>query len=184
MQEQAEIILEQEKQVMTPAMYEKLEKEAKRNWDIFYKNNKTNFYKDRHYIKFEFSELADSMAALPSDQKLTLLDAGCGVGNGFYPLYQEFQGKLLVQCCDFSPRAVNFVKEHALYKADKVDAHVVDLVNDEFPFPKETADFSIMLFVLSAISPENFPLVAQKLLAQLKPGAILYFRDYGRYDLA
>ena len=37
---------------------------------------------------------------------------------------------------------------------------------------------------MSAISPENFGLVAQKLYAQMKPGGVLYFRDYGRYDLA
>ena len=166
-------------------MYAKLEKEAKRNWDIFYKNNKTNFYKDRHYIKFEFSELADRIQGLHEiDQPLTLLDAGCGVGNGFYPLYREFKEKLLIQCCDFSPRAVTFVKEHELYNATDIDAHVVDLVNDPFPFPLATADYSIMLFVLSAISPENFPKVAEKLYNQMKPGAIVYFRDYGRYDLA
>jgi methyltransferase-like protein 6 len=35
-------------------MYNKYENEAKRNWDIFYKINKTNGYKDRHYIKREF----------------------------------------------------------------------------------------------------------------------------------
>jgi methyltransferase-like protein 6 len=95
-------------------MYAKLEKDAKRNWDLFYKANKTNFYKDRHYIKFEFKEMADQMEALQnkgsSDTQLVLLDAGCGVGNGFYPLFREYPGLLKVHCCDFSPRAVDFVK--------------------------------------------------------------------------
>ena len=35
----------------------KLEEEAARNWDIFYKRNKTNFYKDRHWTPREFEEL-------------------------------------------------------------------------------------------------------------------------------
>ena len=39
-----------------------------------------------------------------------LLDVGCGVGNGFYPLVREFGDYLKVNCCDFSPRAVAFVK--------------------------------------------------------------------------
>lgn len=146
-------------------MYEKLEREAKRNWDIFYKNNKTNFYKDRHYIKVEFDELSKAVETLKDQEKLTLLDAGCGVGNGFYPLYKEFKGKIFINCCDFSPRAVTFVKEHESYEKDEIDAHVCDLVNDEIPFPEQSADFSILLFVLSAIAPENFAKVASKLFA-------------------
>lgn len=35
----------------------KLEKEAKKNWDLFYKRNSTNFFKDRHWISREFAEL-------------------------------------------------------------------------------------------------------------------------------
>lgn len=164
--------------------YEKFEKDAKRNWDIFYKNNKTNFYKDRHYIKAEFSEMAEHLATLDEGQKLLLLDAGCGVGNGFYPLYREYLGKLLINACDFSPRAVDFVKGNELYDPAFIDAKICDLVNDNIPFEPSKAHYSILLFVLSAISPENFGLVAQKLFRQMAPGGILYFRDYGRYDLA
>lgn len=35
----------------------KLEKEAQRNWDCFYKRNSTNFFKDRHWTTAEFREL-------------------------------------------------------------------------------------------------------------------------------
>ena len=38
---------------------QKLEKEAKKSWDLFYKRNKTNFYKDRHWTTREFSELCE-----------------------------------------------------------------------------------------------------------------------------
>jgi len=129
----------------------KLEADAKRNWDIFYKNNKTNFYKDRHYIKFEFPEVTAALT-----KPAVLLDAGCGVGNGFYPLLAEFP-LLKVNCFDFSPRAVDFVKQNELFSEERVQAKVCDLVNDpEIPFELGTADFGIMLFVLSAISPENY----------------------------
>ena len=50
----AETIVADDEEAITEALYTKYEKDAKRNWDIFYKNNKTNFYKDRHYIKYEF----------------------------------------------------------------------------------------------------------------------------------
>ena len=35
----------------------KLEKDAQRNWDLFYKRNSTNFFKDRHWTRREFQEL-------------------------------------------------------------------------------------------------------------------------------
>lgn len=36
---------------------QKLEKEAQKNWDLFYKRNSTNFFKDRHWTAREFEEL-------------------------------------------------------------------------------------------------------------------------------
>uniref|UniRef100_A0A8C6FSM9 Methyltransferase 6, tRNA N3-cytidine n=1 Tax=Moschus moschiferus TaxID=68415 RepID=A0A8C6FSM9_MOSMO len=36
---------------------QKLEKEAQKNWDLFYKRNSTNFFKDRHWTTREFEEL-------------------------------------------------------------------------------------------------------------------------------
>lgn len=36
---------------------QKLEKEAQKNWDLFYKRNSTNFFKDRHWTTREFKEL-------------------------------------------------------------------------------------------------------------------------------
>ena len=35
----------------------KLEAEAKKNWDLFYKRNTTKFFKDRHWTTREFHEL-------------------------------------------------------------------------------------------------------------------------------
>lgn len=35
----------------------KLEKEAQKNWDLFYKRNTTNFFKNRHWTTREFEEL-------------------------------------------------------------------------------------------------------------------------------
>lgn len=35
----------------------KLEKEAQKNWDLFYKRNSTHFFKDRHWTTREFEEL-------------------------------------------------------------------------------------------------------------------------------
>lgn len=85
------------------------------------------------------------------------------MGNGFWPLVREYGKHLKVNCCDFSPRAVNFVKEHECYREESINAQVCDLVNNDVPFEKKSADFGIFLFVLSAISPENFTSSAAKL---------------------
>lgn len=36
---------------------QKLESDAQKNWDLFYKRNTTNFFKDRHWTTREFDEL-------------------------------------------------------------------------------------------------------------------------------
>lgn len=43
------------------------------------------------------------------DQKLTILEAGCGVGNCLFPLLEE-DLNIFAYACDFSPRAVEYVK--------------------------------------------------------------------------
>lgn len=40
------------------------------------------------------------------------------------------------------------------------------------------------MFVLSAIVPEKHETVIKKIHGAMKPGAILYFRDYALYDMA
>ena len=59
----AQVIIDSDDVPMTDDQYSKIEREAKKNWDIFYKNNKTNFYKDRHYLREEFNELGDAVEA-------------------------------------------------------------------------------------------------------------------------
>jgi 2-polyprenyl-3-methyl-5-hydroxy-6-metoxy-1,4-benzoquinol methylase len=75
-----------------------------KNWEKFYKFNKTNFFKDRHYILREFAELKDD-----NREEIFLLDIGCGVGNSFYPLIER-KLNLKVNAFDFSKRAVNMAK--------------------------------------------------------------------------
>ena len=177
---------------LTEMGIKRLEIDARRNWDIFYKQNKTNFYKDRHYLAREFTELSqrlDEIKQAHEDggalEEIILLDLGCGVGNAFWPLVETFgMPPLKIQCCDFSAKAVNFVKENELFQAEHIDAQPCDLVNEEIPFPPLTASYAQFIFVLSAISPQNHKSVIRKIYDQLAPGAVLYFRDYGRYDLA
>ena len=45
----------------------------------------------------------------PCGQPLRVLEVGCGVGNFIFPLIQEIPD-IYFYACDFSPRAVQFVK--------------------------------------------------------------------------
>ena len=73
MTEKAKELIKQSEELkqaqVTDIMYQKYEKDAKRNWDLFYKANKTNFYKDRHYIKYEFVELSDTITKCSSSEQ-------------------------------------------------------------------------------------------------------------------
>ena len=149
-----------------------------KNWEKFYKFNKTNFFKDRHYILEEFLELKNDKR-----DKITLLDMGCGVGNSFYPLLIRLPN-LYVNAFDFSKRAVNMSKTHPLYEKEKyrINVYDLDLVKDDIP--NKNNDYGILMFVLSAIKPEEHEKVVEKISKVINKGGILYFRDYARYDMA
>ena len=55
--EDERVKLEADKTLVTEFKQNKLEKEAQKNWDLFYKRNTTKFFKDRHWTTREFSEL-------------------------------------------------------------------------------------------------------------------------------
>lgn len=120
----------------------KYEREARKNWDIFYKNNRDNFFKDRHWLAREWPEvfpvavrgLGEDANETPDDdgngvvedvrdgpgstyevdasKPRVFLELGCGVGNTVFPLL-ELDSEATVYCCDFSARAVDLVKERA-----------------------------------------------------------------------
>ncbi|KAJ7322540.1 hypothetical protein JRQ81_018827 [Phrynocephalus forsythii] len=162
---------------------QKLEKEAQKNWDLFYKRNSTNFFKDRHWTTREFEELKACRQF--ADQKLTILEAGCGVGNCLFPLLEEDEN-LFVYACDFSPRAVEYVKQNPLYDAQRCKVFQCDLTKNDLleNVPPESVDAVMLIFVLSAIHPEKMHLVLRNIYKVLKPGKCVLFRDYGLHDHA
>ena len=59
--DEVEILKKHEASLVSEFKRNKLELEAAKNWDLFYKRNKTNFYKDRHWTLREFQELSGIM---------------------------------------------------------------------------------------------------------------------------
>ncbi|XP_027868062.1 tRNA N(3)-cytidine methyltransferase METTL6 [Xiphophorus couchianus] len=161
----------------------KIEKEAQKNWDLFYKRNTTNFFKDRHWTTREFEDLQACREF--ESQKLVLLEAGCGVGNCIFPLLEE-DLNIFVYACDFSPRAVEFVKKNPLYRPDRCCAFQCDLTKDHLMenVPEASVDVVTLIFVLSAIHPDKMKVALENIGKVLKPGGVILFRDYGLYDHA
>ncbi|XP_068586011.1 tRNA N(3)-methylcytidine methyltransferase METTL6 [Cebidichthys violaceus] len=161
----------------------KLEKEAQKNWDLFYKRNTTNFFKDRHWTTREFDELKACREF--ESQRLVLLEAGCGVGNCLFPLLEDDRD-IFVYACDFSPRAVEFVKLNPLYRPERCRAFQCDLTEDDLRgnVPEGGVDVVTLIFVLSAVHPDKMKLALQNISRVLKPGGMVLFRDYGLYDHA
>ncbi|XP_062925862.1 tRNA N(3)-methylcytidine methyltransferase METTL6 isoform X2 [Mobula hypostoma] len=162
---------------------QKLEREAQKNWDLFYKRNSTNFFKDRHWTTREFEEL--NACRDLEHQKLTILEAGCGVGNCLFPLL-ECDPNVFIYACDFSPRAVEFVKQNHLYESERCKVFQCDLTKDDLleNVPADSVDVVMLIFVLSAIHPEKMQMALENIYKVLKPGGCILFRDYGLYDHA
>ncbi|KAM8967082.1 tRNA N(3)-cytidine methyltransferase METTL6 [Pelodytes ibericus] len=161
----------------------KLENEAQKNWDLFYKRNSTNFFKDRHWTTREFEELKACREF--QNLRFTILEAGCGVGNCLFPLLEE-DPSLFVYACDFSPRAVEFVMKNPSYNVETCKAFQCDLTKDNLThnIQAESVDVATLIFVLSAIHPEKMHLAVQNIYKVLKPGGCVLFRDYGLHDHA
>ncbi|XP_049726811.1 tRNA N(3)-methylcytidine methyltransferase METTL6 isoform X1 [Elephas maximus indicus] len=203
--------LKRDQALVSDFKQQKLEKEAQKNWDLFYKRNSTNFFKDRHWTTREFEELRSCREF--EDEKLTVLEAGCGVGNCLFPLLEE-DLKIFAYACDFSPRAVEYVKQNPSYNTERCKVFQCDLTKDDLleHVPSESVDVVMLIFVLSAIHPDRMQLVLQNVYKDgeeqtafaigrpgfssslfhqfalrpqvLKPGKCVLFRDYGLYDHA
>lgn len=133
---------------------EKYQRKAHQHWHDFYKRNKTNFYKDRHYLHIVFPELSPEFQRdSDSSAKVTLLEVGCGVGNAVIPLL-EIHPNLQVTAIDFAKSAIELLKEHPFCAAGRLSPFVCDVVNDSLPVANESVDVVLCMFVLSAIAPE------------------------------
>lgn len=114
-----------------------------------------------------------------------MMEVGCGVGNLIFPLIADKVNNYFIYACDFSPRAVEFVKRNELYDTSKMKAFTCDITTlDVFnEVPAGSLDIITMIFVLSAIHPDKFKQVVETIFGLLKPGGLLLFRDYGQYDM-
>ncbi|VEL26302.1 unnamed protein product, partial [Protopolystoma xenopodis] len=182
------------------------ESQADTFWDTFYSLHSNRFFKDRSWLASEFPEAfpklplrskVKSESSYPgSNCAFRLLEVGCGVGNTAIPLsrlHKLVTSYLLlrpldsfVYACDFSHQAIQLLKALPEYDSENLLAFTCDVTNpcSEMPFHFESVDIIFLIFVLSSISPDKHEAVLRFLSRYLRPGGIILFRDYGRYDLA
>ena len=160
----------------------KMEYLAPKKWDLFYKRNKTNFYKNRHYLEKAFP--LDFDEGLYDSDKV-LVEIGSGSGANVLPLIERGV-RLKIFCFDFSKVAVDLLNEHPLFQPacqeGRAEARVWDITTPSDQNPN--ADITMLLFCLSAITPTKMLQAVQNISSTLKPGGVVLFRDYGRYDEA
>ncbi|KAE8847150.1 hypothetical protein P3342_002036 [Pyrenophora teres f. teres] len=161
-------------------------------WNQFYKNNKTNFFKNRKWLAQEFPILEE--LGREDGPRATLLEVGAGAGNSAFPILERSRNpRLKVHACDFSKKAVELIRSHELYDGGKrIQADVWDVAspptaeNAGLPpgLTENSVDVVLMIFIFSALAPEQWDQAVRNIWRVLKPGGQVLFRDYGRGDLA
>lgn len=180
-----------DRQLVAPFRQTKLETDAKKNWDLFYKRNLDKFFRDRHWTTREFEELLRLPQMNTSDGKrLNLLEAGCGVGNFIWPLI-KLELPFTYYACDFSPVALDLFKSNELYDEQTFGGFVFQADLSKAGAIAEKVDAGLrfhvvsLIFVLSAIHPEKMATALRNVAEVLdEDEGILILRDYGLYDYA
>ncbi|KAF5362492.1 hypothetical protein D9756_002202 [Leucocoprinus leucothites] len=159
-----------------------------RHWDNFYKANASNFFRNRKWLHNEFPELV--AATQPEAGPKVIAEIGCGAGNSVFPLLSANRNPGLVfKAFDYSSHAVKLVQSNPLYASPpcgSISASVWDVTSanglpaDVAP---ESVDVVILVFVMSALHPDEWGKAVNNICTMLKPGGLVVMRDYGRYDL-
>jgi tRNAThr (cytosine32-N3)-methyltransferase len=157
-------------------------------WNLFYKNNTTNFFKDRKWLRQEFPVLAD--VTRKGAGRKVVLEVGAGAGNTAFPLIVNNENEeLMIHACDFSSTAVKVMRESEHYDEKHIRADVWDVAkegDDTLPpgLGEESVDVVVLIFIFSALAPDQWNNSLRNIYRVLKPGGDVLFRDYGRGDLA
>lgn len=160
-------------------------------WNLFYKNNRANFFKNRKWLAQEFPVL--DQVTKEDSPPAKVLEVGAGAGNSAFPILAKNKNPgLKIHACDFSKKAVEVIRGNEAYDEKFLQADVWDVAaspeseNAGLPFGVEegSVDVVLMIFIFSALNPKQWDQAVKNIWRVLKPGGQVLFRDYGRGDLA
>lgn len=157
-------------------------------WDKFYSNNQANFFKDRKWLVQEFPVLGK--VTQENYGPVTVLEVGAGAGNTAFPvLALNSNPELKLHACDYSKKAIDIIRAQPAYTSQTstiLRADVWDAAGSELPPGLEagSVDLVVMIFIFSALSPDQWTQAISNVHKLLRPGGEVLFRDYGRGDLA
>lgn len=152
---------------------------------MFYKNNAANFFKNRKWLQQEFPVLAE-VTKEDAGPKV-VLEIGAGAGNTAFPVLAENKNpQLKIHACDYSKTAVEVIRKNEAYNTEFIQADVWDVASDSLPpgLDEGSVDVAVLIFIFSALSPDQWAKAVDNVHRVLKPGGLVCFRDYGRGDLA
>lgn len=159
-------------------------------------------FKDRHYLRREFPELADdasrrdpsafrdaldpaSSPDVVDELAIDVLELGCGVGNAAFPLMRA-NLNLRVLAVDCSPTAIEAVRRNPEYDERRIRAEVVDASRPralENVCADSSVDCVTAIFFLSALTRTGLRNAGDEIYRALKPNGALLFRDYAKGDV-
>lgn len=158
-------------------------------WNRFYTNNTSNFFKDRKWLHQEFPVLG-KVTEKDAAEKV-ILEVGAGAGNTAFPIMKANENEgLVLHACDFSRKAVELIRSSALYNQPsskgRMEASVWDIASPNLPdgLSEDSVDVVLLVFIFSALNPQQWDAAVRNIYRVLKPGGEVCFRDYGKGDLA
>jgi len=156
-------------------------------WNRFYQIHDEKFFKDRNWLLREFPEILTNTLTLNDDRSssIRLLEVGCGAGNSVFPLL-EASSSIFIFCCDISERAVSLVRRNVNYNETRCQAFVWDIAEekDNNQIVEGSLDAILCVYVLSAIPSNRLTMAIRNLSRLLRPGGLLFIKDYSMYDMA
>ena len=153
-------------------------------WNKFYSNNTSNFFKDRKWLQQEFPILSKLMAK--DSAPATILEVGAGAGNTAFPILKANENEwLMIHACDYSSKAVDLIQNNESFDPQHIRASVWDISEPKLPegIAEGSIDVVLLIFIFSALHPDQWSCAVQNVFRALKPGGEICFRDYGHGDL-